>query len=88
MAVTEAVTEPRSTLVIQATPDRSILQLPRSVREVLTPEQQKVFDRIFTLRLTEGPMEYSSDEAPAYLNSRFGIPEEDLYLRRALTVEV
>ncbi len=88
MATAEALGMLSSTQVPQDIfPERSILQLPNLVREVLSDDQRRVFNRIFTLSLTEAPMEYSSDEAPAYLNRRFGIPLEDLYLRRALTVE-
>lgn len=87
MALVDTAPGLRQGPVTQIPSERSILQLPNLVKEVLSPEQQKVFGKIFTLSLTEAPMDYSTPEAAQHMLEHIHIPADCLYIRRSLTVE-
>ena len=72
-------------MVIVERSERSILQLP-VYRDTLTPDQIRIFNRIFQLRKASVPLVFVSDEARQNLADKFKVDPELLLQRDVLRV--
>lgn len=72
--------------LVETPPLISIFDLPNLLQERLSPDQRRVFERIFTLYTREIPLVYSSKEALAHVAARFRVSGDKIQVRRTMRV--